>query len=791
MKIIKFTSVIFTLLLIIPIKAQNVVDINPNLLAKSWSAKWITHPNISGTEYGVYHFRKSININHKVNSVIMHVSADNRYKLFVNGKYVTYGPSRGDFLNWNFESIDIAPYLSTGKNTIAAEVWNYAEYRPIAQFSYKTGFIIQGNNQSESIINSNKSWKVLKNEAYSAIPIKLRGYYVAGPGDNVIGENYPWGWEKVDYDDSNWINVKEGNEGKPRAGNGRWRSSNPISLSPRKIPLMEEKLQRFKEVRSSNISFDKKSFVKGKNPITIPANSKVKILLDQSVLTNAFPVLICSKGKGSIIKASYAESLYLNDKDKSKGNRNKVENKIFVGKYDTFTMDGGIERKYQPLWWHCFRYAQLEIETAEEPLTINDFYSIFTAYPLKEKAYFKSDDNTLDDIWTVGWRTQRLCAGELFFDCPYYEQLQYVGDARIQALVTAYVSGDLRLMRKVISSTNDSYLSLGLTQSRYPSYEPQLIPPFSLVWITMVHDFWMLEKDDAYIREKIPTIMNVMNWFQSKLDNTHLLGPMEWWSFVDWNWNNGVPPGATDGNSAVISLQYVYTLQKAADLLKAFGMKEEANRYIELANKIGKAIYAQCFDSTIGLIADTPNKDAFSQHASTLAVLANVVPESNQATIMSNILSNKSIDQCTFYFKFYLIEAVKKVGLGDKFTELLKPWHEMLSNGLTTFAEKPDPTRSDCHAWSASPVYYFLSLVCGIQPETPGFNSVRVEPHFGSLKSIEGAMPHKLGEIKVSLKQTRNNGVAGVISLPEGLKGTFIWNNASMSLKGGENKIKI
>ena len=780
-----------TFLLCITTQGQNTANINLELLQKQWPAKWISHPDITGTEYGVYHFRKAINLSTKPDKFIIHVSADNRYKLYVNGKYVTFGPARGDFLRWNFESIDIAPYLTTGKNTIAAEVWNFAEYRPLAQFSYKTGFIIQGNKQSEHLVNSNKSWKVLKNEAYAPIPIKVRGYYVAGPGDNVNGERYPWGWEKVDYDDSLWKNAIEGNPGKPLAGNDHWRLSTPISLQPRKTPLMEEVPQRFAQVRSADISFDKEAFIQGKTSITIPANTKVKILLDQSVLTNAFPVLTCSKGKGSTIKASYAESLFLNEdnKDRSKGNRNEVENKIFVGKYDIFTMDGAVNRKYQSLWWHCFRYVQLEIQTANEALTINDFHSIFTAYPLKEKAYFKSNNKALDDIWTVGWRTQRLCAGEHFFDCPYYEQLQYVGDARIQALVTSYVTGDLTMMRELITSINDSYIPLGLTQSRYPSYGPQLIPPFSLVWITIIHDYWMLDKDDAYIRNMIPTIMNVVNWFEGKIDATQMLGPMEWWSFVDWNWEMGIPPGAKDGNSAVVTLQYVYTLQKAADLLKTFGMLEEANRYIELADKIGKAVYAKCFDSSTGLIADTPDKDKFSQHANTLAVLANVIPESDQQAVMNNIISNTNIEQCTFYFKFYLIEAAKKVGLGNRFIEMLEPWQQMLDIGLTTFAERPDPTRSDCHAWSASPVYYLLSLVCGIQPENPGFNSVRIEPHLGNLEWIEGAMPHKLGEIKVNLKKTKNNGISGTISLPKGLNGTFVWNGEKTVLHSGENKI--
>ena len=113
----------------------------------------------------------------------------------------------------------------------------------------------------------------------------------------------------------------------------------------------------------------------------------------------------------------------------------------------------------------------------------------------------------------------------------------------------------------------------------------------------------------------------------------------------------------------------------------------------------------------------------------------------------------------------------------------------MITAGLTTFAETPDPTRSDCHAWSASPVYYFLSLVSGIKPASPGFKSVRIEPNPGNLKIIDATMPHKLGTIRVELQKDNENHLSGEITLPSQLNGIFIWNGEQKQLKGGINKI--
>src|SRR5436305_10872118 len=132
--------------------------ISPDILSKKWNAWWITAAGAS-KEYGVYHFRKTFSLTHKPDSFIINVSADNRYKLFVNGVLVSLGPARGDLFHWNFETTDIAAYLNSGNNVIATVVWNFGDYKPEHQLSFRTGFILQGNSDREQAINSNSSWK--------------------------------------------------------------------------------------------------------------------------------------------------------------------------------------------------------------------------------------------------------------------------------------------------------------------------------------------------------------------------------------------------------------------------------------------------------------------------------------------------------------------------------------------------------------------------------------------------------------------------------------------------------
>ncbi|TNJ44958.1 family 78 glycoside hydrolase catalytic domain [Tamlana fucoidanivorans] len=780
---------------VLMLSAQNTTNINSKLLQEIWSAKWVSHPDITGDETGVYLFKKVLSFKTIPEDYVINISADNRYVLYINGKVVTRGPARCDLNRWLFDTVDIAPYLKVGENHIAAKVWNMAQLKPVAQMSLKTGLIIQGNTEQEQEINTNTTWRVVIDEAYSFYKIMdLRRFYASGPGEKFNADLHPWYW-KISDNEISWKKVKEGNNGMPMNYYNITGKTDKRLLCPRSIPMMEKKKQDFAEVRRMEGVKNAKDLIAGSKPVKIPANKTAVILLDQGHLTNAYPQLKFSKGRNSTIKITYAESLFIPKDGKptfDKGNRNDVEGKVMWGNYDIIEVDGGDDRFFEPLWWRSFRYVELKITTGEEPLILEGFSSEFTGYPFKLKSSFESEDSRMSAIFDVAWRTQRLCAGEIFFDCPYYEQLQYTGDTRIQGLNTAYASGDTRLWKDAIQDYYDSRLPFGLTQSRYPSSTQQIIAPFSLVWITMVNDYMMHCEDVQFIEKMVPAILDILNWYDARVADNGMLGKLESWLFVDWvdAWKTGYPPLTKEKKySAVIGMQYVYTIHKAMEIFDAYGMTGLKNKWALKAKVTQNSILKHCWDEDKQLLADTPEKNTFSQHANVLAILSNTFEVAQEKELMQRVFNNKEIAQTSFYFDFYKIAALKKVGLGNMYISTLDTLSGLLDKGLTTFPEKADPTRSDCHAWSASPLYYYLALVCGIEPAAPGFNSVRIEPHLGDLNWVKGSMPHKLGEIKVNLKKTKSKKIIGTIFLPEGLTGTYIQNGKQIILKSGENQM--
>ncbi|MDJ1498317.1 family 78 glycoside hydrolase catalytic domain [Cytophagaceae bacterium DM2B3-1] len=755
-----------------------------------FKASWIAPPQVSLTTYGVYHFRKKLDLASKPESFSIRISADNRYLLYVNGIAVLSGPQRSDLTHWKYDTLDIASYLHKGSNSIAIQVWNQGEGMAWAQLSLQTGLWVEGIGTA-SIINTDTTWKVIKNQAYRPLISEL---HITGPFDHITAEKYPWGWQDPDYADDTWMSAIETEKAIPIHHS----NTSGRQLSPRNIPIMEEKQQTFAHIRrAEGIAVDDR-FLRGNHPLYLSSQQKGTLLIDQGVLTTAYPQLVVSGGKGCTITVTYSEALYA-DMDGGKGNRNETEGKHSKGDKDIFILDGGDNRLFCPLYYRTFRYVELKIENAKFPLTIHTYNSRFTAYPFMEKASFTSSDTSLDTIWEVGWRTSRLCAFETYMDCPYYEQMQYIGDTRIQALISLYVSGDDRLMKNAIEQFDQSRIPEGLTQSRYPSGKKQIIPPFSLFWIAMLHDYWMLGSDPDFVKRFLPAVEEILQWHARYVNQQHMLTRMPYWNFVDWPkewpWKgdeniSGIPSGALEGNSAILTLQYVYALQKASDLYYAFGKNEEAKRLEQLEEKIRITTYKTCWDQTKGMMADTPEKTAFSQHVNALAVLTGTIPQKDEKNVLLQIEKDTSIIQCTLYYRFYLVQAFKKAGLGNEYLRLLTPWYHMIDLGLTTFAERPEPTRSDCHGWSASPTYDLLATVCGIEPTQPGFKSVRITPNFGNLKWIQASMPHPKGTIALRLEK-KGKQLKGEIALPQGVEGVLVWQSKPLALKGGSQKIQL
>ena len=775
-------------------QTRTQAPVSPSLLQQRWNADWIACPNAPVRDAGVFHFRKSIHLDAVPAHFIVHVSADNHFLLMVNGHRIGEGPAYSDPGHWKFESYDLAQWLQPGDNVLAATVWNFGTSAAVRQMTNRSGFILQGDSAAEAMANTDSSWQVEPDPGLGVVSPKGArhlGYFAAGPGEELDGRHFDWNW--ATSQGSGWESVDVLSHGAPR---GIQDSPNAWGLIPDPLPPMEwTPISPGTVVRSSGVAAAA-SFPNA--AVTIPAHQHATLLLRTPAEMTAYPELTVSQGAGAVIRLTYSEALY--DQHGQKGNRNDIEGRTIRGVYDEFLPDGGAQRTFLPLDWRTWRYLQLDVQTADQPVTLDKLQSYFTAYPFQEKATFSSDAAWLKPVWQTSWRTARLCAHTTYMDCPYWERLQYVGDTRIQALISYVMTGDDRLARQAINAIDESRIPDGITTSRYPSELPQYIPTFSLMWVGMVHDFWQYRNDPAFVKSHLEGTRTVLDWFLSHENSNGLMGKLPWWNFVDWTsgYRGGVPPQDAHGDSTAITLQFVEALKNAADLESAFGSPTRAALYRRHARQSLQAVYRLGWDAQHHMIADTPEHTSFSQEANFLAVWLDAVPATQQKALLRRIMADElggaepgvNLSKSSYYFRFYLARALEHAGLGQDYLQLLGPWRNMLKLGLTTWAEQPEPTRSDCHAWSAHPNYDLLTTVAGIQPAAPDFARVRIAPNPGELHHVEASMPSPHGLIVTRFDKTASGWQAN-ITLPQGLPGTLVWQGHSYPLHAGAQQVRL
>jgi hypothetical protein len=322
----------------------------------------------------------------------------------------------------------------------------------------------------------------------------------------------------------------------------------------------------------------------------------------------------------------------------------------------------------------------------------------------------------------------------------------------------------------------------------------------------MVHDFWMYRGDRAFVADRLPGTRTVLDWFIARQRADGLLGRLPYWVHGDTGTALDDAIQDADGGSGLITLQWIITLRHAAELERAVGEPWRAERYLAAAARAAQGV-ATLWDDRRGLFADTPARASWGHPINITAMMAGVVPHARRAAHADTVVAIArheagraadggrggawpldAIPSATFYFRFYLGRALEAAARGDVYLDLLAPWRTLLAQGLSTWPEHPDPSRSDSHAWSAHPALDLLRLVAGIRPDAPGFARVRIAPALGRLDHLSAVHPHPRGEIRVSYRRAAN-GLDATVELPEGVDGVLVWNGAEHALRAGRQQI--
>lgn len=775
-----------------------------------WPCAWVCHPQPGDPPFvTAYRLRFTLDRDAVIRA---HVSADERYELFFDGERIGRGPERGDPMHWFYESYDLS--IPAGDHVLAARVWALGPQRsPVAQMTVHPGFIFAPEGDFIPLCGTGvAAWEVKRLGGYDFMhPNPAWG---TGWNPIITGSAFDWDFERGAGD--GWEPVQVVRPGAGRMGGLEFPGEHrlqPATLPPMlAIPRQIGTVRLVADAPSADawgyqavpihLSDHKPEeadawadLVQGRGAVTVPPHTVRRVIIDLDDYYCAYPEIVTSGGAGSVIRVLWEESMRpLPDPwnlDQGKGNRNEIEGKYFVGTGDTFLPDGGMGRRFETLWWKAGRYVMLLIQTADAPLTVERFTLTETRYPLENEGRFQASDPRLEHIIPILVRGLQMCAHETYMDCPYYEQLMYVGDTRLEILATYALTCDDRLPRKALRLFDVSRNYSGMTQERYPNREFQVCPPFSLWWVAMLHDYAYWRDDLDFVRARMPGARAILDGFAPYTNAAGLIEAPEGWNFMDWvpEWESGNPPDGVSGVSGVINWLFIVALTRAADLETLIGEDLLAARNRQRAAEWAARMEA-FWDDHRGLYADDLAKQRFSEHAQCLAILSGLLDDTRRARVAKGLLADPDLSRTTIYFTHYLFEAYRALGRIDRLFDRLQLWYGQVAYGAKTPIEKPEPSRSDCHAWGSHPLYHYFASILGIRPASAGFRTVEIAPQPGLLTHASGVLPHPRGAITVEL-HAQGSTLSGSVTLPDGITGVLRVGARTLDLHAGRQEFRL
>jgi alpha-L-rhamnosidase len=741
----------------------------------------------SPSHYQVRYFRRTFEVSEPAGAALtVHLSADSRYVFYCNGVCLGRGPAKGDINHHFYDTYDLTSHLRRGRNVLAVIVLDMSRVAhrpallgpPCSVMTYTGGFVLEGEvvDRSGAVLadlQTDAQWRVAVDQGhrFQNENTTFEGYL--GYFEHRISALVPAGWNAVEFDDRAWPEALV--LFKAERLENRRDPASPYGLMSRMIPMLEEGAPApFPDAYVAGggaVSPVWQKLLSADAALTLPPGEKVDLVLDMGVLTTAFPQLKVAGGAGSTIRLTYAEALRLpwnTPGAKLLGKQQSLANLAshFADESTGWTFDrrgkvtgwcdlwepAGRAETFEPLHWRAFRYVGLQITVGREPLTLLAVRQRFTAYPYRVAATFASSDPALDRIWSVGLHTMRMCSHETFEDCPHYEQMQYAGDTMITSKLAMFTTGDYALSRQALYQFDWSRLSDGLTQARFPSRLVQVIPAWSIHWITNIKDYFLCTGDRDTVRDLLPGVRAVLDWYRRHTDAAGLPAKLPFWNITDWCpwWPRGVVPGADTGATCIHSAQYINALDEAAWMIRQLGRAAEAAALAAEAADLRRKAHALFWSEAEGLYFDRPGGPEVSQYGNAWAIVAGFAGGRERGIIMRRFPNDAKLAPGSFFWWHTGFTALAKCGRYDDMPLHLGPWHESVGYGLSTFVEENSYWRSLCHAWSAHPVLEFQQRILGVTPAEPGFARINLIPHRCGLTHAKGSVCTPRGLVEVA-----------------------------------------
>ncbi len=726
------------------------------------------------------------------------VTADTRFRLWVNGDVVLDGPARGYPHSWPYDEIDLQPWLDAGENVIAILAHCIGDFTFQSEFAGRAGVLLDGevrlpDGRAIRLDTHPETWTAREADCYER---NVHRFSVqTGWQECCDLRAWPLGWLDYGQPDGFVRPADMGPHPQPP-----W-----LALEPRGIPLLEVGQRQPREAVGcygteaaagwpdtadlsapltvedwqadpSLLTLDGDRYT-----LTVPSGRAAAIVFDLGLTCLGYPELPVLRCADGAIDLAYAErrlpSGFVATRPPEWTQPRHVDR--FILRPGTQMLEVFNPRGY--------RYVAVIVRGATEPVTFRAPRLREISYPGHAKGRLKTGDALLDEVWDVGYTTLRRNMTDAYTDCPWREQAQWWGDARVEFLINAYTLGDTALLARGIRQCAQSMLSDGLMHGVFPGRGP-LLPDYNFVWVETLWDHYWHTGSDALLRRHADDLRRNLAWFREQTDSSGLLPPPDGkWLFLDWaNLNRG-------RYSTVYNLRYVQALSTAARIFNQLGDSLDADACLGRGMLTALALTQHVFDPETGLWHDgyDPERgerlEAVSVHAQALAILLGLEPHTHahlcrEVLVPAMLQERDDVVEPSPFFSAFVLQALLAQGfVAEVLAIIRRRWGAWLSAGYPTWPEEWDSQRqynlSLCHAWSGAPTYLLSQALLGVEPIAPGWRRIRVAPRRGGLTDVNGIVPVPQGEVAVgwrvqgetwSVRATLPENVEAVVDLGDG-----------------------
>ncbi len=640
--------------------------------------------------------------------VIIRITADDYFKLYINGEFVGQGPTAGYPFCYYYNEFDITSFLIRGKNEILVHnyyqghinrVWNSGDYR--------MGLIADVIADGDVICSTDESWLLC--------PLK-----------NITGEcdiGYETGYSecvdsRIKAVDFTPCFVKT---------NADYTFNSAPSVN---LQVYEKKATEIKPLNGGGLFLDFGQEITGTLNVTASGNGGDEVLIHYGEELN---------NDGSV----------------------RYDTRCYCHYEDKLILNGG-EAEFNGYDYKAFRYAEILPQSTN--ISIKDVTAVVRHYPFDDSACtIESSSAVLNAVFNICKNGVKFGSQDIFVDCPSREKGQYAGDLTVTGASHIYLTGDIRLFEKaIINQAQSQSVSDGILAVTPGSYM-QEIADYSLQFPILLLRHYTHTGDKNFLKSMLPVCEKLLSHFAQFDRGDGMLEKVDTWNLVDWpdnlrdNYDFALTNPVGAGIHNVMNAFYVGCVTQVEQIKDILGIPYE-NKSDAL-----KATFNNIFfNKSTNLYVDSEGSSHSSLHANVIPLYYGLQPNESTNEI-GDFIAEKGL-VCGVYMAYFYLKALAKAGKYNAVWNTLvsegtASWYNMVKEGGTTCFEAWGVDQkfntSLCHPWASGPVSVIIEDVLGLTPKAPGWDEITLTPHIPQGESIEMTVPLVNGK-RVKVKADSN-----------------------------------